>query len=246
MPSTDSAVIRRAKKDQWPHQNRQGKGGGREYAFAFLPVETRKHLEKRSTANINTEKETAVALRPEASPPTVEIETASLPALSTLKSWQVETMDARMIFMRLIEKAEPVIGTTKAIRTIAQQASHGELPIELKPFAKAANKRSGNDTSSRTLSERSLWRWWTDWTRSGKKAVVLAPNLGRDGDGHIVSAGSTEIPAWAPLFLAAYRVPQKISVAEAVDRMKLDDGMERPSTHQALVHVSTSCGLRKI
>ncbi|MBW4054353.1 MAG: hypothetical protein HIU83_02915, partial [Proteobacteria bacterium] len=233
MPSTESAVIRRAKKDQWPSQNRAGRGGGREYSFAALPPETRQHLEQRATASINTQSETAVAIRTEGATPAIEIETPELPSMTTLKSWQVGTMDARMIFMRLIEKAEPVIGATKAIRTIATQASHGELPAELNPFAKAANKRGGDDTSNRTLSERTLWRWWTDWTRSGKKAVVLAPNLGRDHDGHIVSAGSTEIPAWAPAFLAAYRVPQKISVAEAIGRMKLADGMKRPSISQA-------------
>lgn len=231
LPGTEQNVTSKAKREGWDFRNRQGKGGGREYAFTALPPETRKHLEKRSTANAI--KETAIAIHPEAATPAIEIETTPLPALSTLKGWQVETMNARMIFMRLIEKAEPVIGTTKAIRTIAQQASHGELPLELKPFAKAANKRSGDDASNRTLSERSLWRWWTDWTRSGKKAVVLAPNLGRDHDGHIVSAGTTEIPAWAPAFLAAYRVPQKISVAEAVDRMKLPVGILRPSIHQA-------------
>lgn len=231
MPGTESAVIRRAKKDQWQDRARQGKGGGREYSFTALPAETRKHLEKRATATINTD--TAVALRAEAAAPAVEVETAPLPELSSLKNWQVETMNARMIFMRLIEKAEPVIGVTKAIRHIAVQASHGDLPEDLQPFAKAANKRSGTDTSSRTLSERTLWRFWTAWTQSGKKAVVLAPNLGRDESGHIVSAGREEIPAWASFFLAAYRVPQKISVAEAVGRMKLADGMERPSVSQA-------------
>ncbi|MBW4056537.1 MAG: hypothetical protein HIU83_14275 [Proteobacteria bacterium] len=191
----------------------------------------RKHLEKRAIATIVNE--TAIAIRPEAALPSIEIETPDLPSMTTLKSWQRTTMDARMIFMRLIEREAAITNPTKAIKAIAITASHGELPTELKPFAKAANKRSGDDTSNRTLSERSLWRWWTDWTRSGKKAVVLAPNLGRDHDGHIVSAGTTEIPLWAPAFLAAYRVPQKISVAEAVDRMKLAAGMVRPSIHQA-------------
>lgn len=229
MPITESAVIRRAKKDLWAHINRQGKGGGREYAFTSLPAATRHHLEKQSITNLST----VPAVRPTVETPAIEVETAPLPELTSLKNWQVETMNARMIFMRLIEKAEPVIGTTKAIRHIAVQASHGDLPEELRPFAKAANKRSGDDTSERSLSERTLWRWWTAWTHAGKKAVVLAPNLGRDTSGQIVSAGRAEMPAWAPAFLAAYRVPQKISVAEAVERMKLAPGMERPSVHQA-------------
>lgn len=46
MPSSHSAVVRRAKRDDWESRPRTGKGGGREYAFGSLPVETQAALLK--------------------------------------------------------------------------------------------------------------------------------------------------------------------------------------------------------
>ncbi len=44
MPATHSAVIRRAKTEGWKSRARAGRGGGREYAFEALPVETQAAL----------------------------------------------------------------------------------------------------------------------------------------------------------------------------------------------------------
>lgn len=49
MPETESGVIRKVQKENWPYQKRSGRGGGREYALASLPAETRQAL-----ATINT------------------------------------------------------------------------------------------------------------------------------------------------------------------------------------------------
>lgn len=40
MPSTHSAVVRRSKREGWVDRPRAGRGGGREYAFESLPIET--------------------------------------------------------------------------------------------------------------------------------------------------------------------------------------------------------------
>lgn len=48
MPGTHSAVIRRAKREGWNHRQRSGRGGGREYAFSDLPLETQAELLKRA------------------------------------------------------------------------------------------------------------------------------------------------------------------------------------------------------
>lgn len=229
LPNAKKSIIAMAQREGWNYKEVNAAGGlRREYAITSLPTATRQHLESQSISTL-----AVPTVRAQAAVPVIEIETPALPELTSLKGWQVETMNARMVFMRLIEQAEPTLGATKAIRHIAIQASHGNLPVELRPYAKAANKRSGSDESNRTLSERTLWRWWTSWTHSGKKAVVLAPNLGRDDQGHVISAGREEIPPWAPQFLAAYRVPQKISVAQAVANMKLPAGIAPPSVHQA-------------
>jgi len=46
MPDTHSAVVRRAKRDDWESRPRAGRGGGREYAFDALPLETQAALMK--------------------------------------------------------------------------------------------------------------------------------------------------------------------------------------------------------
>ncbi|MCS4503860.1 Mu transposase C-terminal domain-containing protein [Arhodomonas aquaeolei] len=48
VPETRSAVIRRAKRDEWESRRRAGRGGGREYAFTSLPVETQAAILERT------------------------------------------------------------------------------------------------------------------------------------------------------------------------------------------------------
>ncbi|MGZ8916265.1 MAG: transposase domain-containing protein [Methylobacter sp.] len=44
MPETKSGVIRAAKRENWLHRTRTGKGGGKEYPLSALPEETRVYL----------------------------------------------------------------------------------------------------------------------------------------------------------------------------------------------------------
>lgn len=50
MPSIRENVARKARIENWHFRRRNGRGGGREYAFASLPEATRNAL---STSNIN-------------------------------------------------------------------------------------------------------------------------------------------------------------------------------------------------
>ncbi|MCK7581820.1 MAG: hypothetical protein MZV65_43510 [Chromatiales bacterium] len=52
LPSTDRAIQIRAKREGWAHRPRQGRGGGKEYAFDCLPLETREFLARQSLAAI--------------------------------------------------------------------------------------------------------------------------------------------------------------------------------------------------
>lgn len=169
----------------------------------------------------------AAAALPAARPETAVVAAAEkkLPAVTDLKDWQRETMDARLFFLRLVEKAEVTgIGVTRAIRTIVQQAQDGTLPEEAARFIPLANKRSGTDTKKRTLSERSLMRWWSDWNKAGKQIAALAPK----------AVEKRNVPAWGDAFLAAYRKPVKPSVAGALeDLAKVLPPAQCPSYHQA-------------
>jgi len=44
MPGTKRSINRLARWERWSSRTRQGRGGGREFAFCFLPPETREHL----------------------------------------------------------------------------------------------------------------------------------------------------------------------------------------------------------
>jgi putative transposase len=223
LPSTEQAINYRARKENWPSQPRAGRGGGKEFPLSVLPKETRDHLMGQLIARLpdtvanlpERATETAVAL----------IEKPALPAIATLKKWQRDTMDARIYFLRLVQEAAAKgLGITSAIRTLVQKSVQGELPPEAQAMVHLANQKSGTDTKKRALSERSLMRWWSEWNKGGKQASALAPKaVERD-----------EIPAWVPYFLQVYRVPQKISVAHALEDLPavLPPAIEAPSEHQ--------------
>lgn len=61
VPATHSAVVRRAKRDGWDFRQRQGRGGGREYAFASLPIETQAALLKQQAPKKQARKPAPVA-----------------------------------------------------------------------------------------------------------------------------------------------------------------------------------------
>jgi putative transposase len=50
LPSTESATIRRAKREAWPGQKRAGRGGGWEYPLSALPRQARDALLAREAA----------------------------------------------------------------------------------------------------------------------------------------------------------------------------------------------------
>jgi len=225
LPGTLKGVLQKAERESWPPQKRAGRGGGREYPLSALPAETRNYLLDRMVTSL-PEKVCQLPVKTVETLPTTIDPAADLPALTTLKKWQTETMDARIYFMRLIERAASSgFGITQAIRRIVRQAADGSLPEEAQAMVAIANKRSGKDTLKRGLSETSLMRWWSVWLKKGKKAQALAPK----------AVETDAIPNWAPYFLKVYQVPQKISVAHAIEDLSaiLPSGIKMPSEHQA-------------
>lgn len=225
LPNSERGVQKVAERESWPYQKRAGRGGGREYPITALPAETRDHLLDRMVATL-PEKICNLPILATETLPAVAEPAANLPAITTLKKWQVETMDARIFFMRLIEQAgDAGLGITQAIKRIVRQAADGSLPAEAHAMVPLANKRSGKDTRKRTLSETSMMRWWSTWIKKGKQSQSLAPKaIERD-----------DLPPWAPFFLKVYQVPQKISVTHAIEDLAgvLPPGVQMPSEHQA-------------
>ncbi len=225
MPGTERSVQRKADRENWPFRKREGRGGGREYPLSCLPSEARDHFMNAIIAELPEKVCQLPAITSEALPQAVP-EGKQLPSITTLKSWQTLTMDARIYFMRLIEQAEKTgIGVTRAIRTLVDQAMAHTLPPEAQVMVTLANQRSGKDTRKRALSHRSLMRWWAEWNKNGKNPAALAP---RDTE-------RTGLPPWVPYFLKCYQVPQKISVIQALEDLRsiIPDEIDLPSESQA-------------
>jgi len=159
--------------------------------------------------------------------PAVPEAAADLPALTLLKTWQRETMDARLYFMRLLEQAKGTGrgGLARMLVNMEKRSREGSLPLEAQALVRVANKRHGADGGKRALSQSTLKKWWMAWLDSGKNPAALAPK----------DTERKELPAWAAPFLACWQKPQKPSVAAALDNLKtvLPPDIPMPSYHQA-------------
>jgi len=210
IPKTESAVIRLAAREAWPHQKRAGRGGGKEYPVAALPAETREHLTRKAIANVPAVHQQAPVPAPCAS---------IQPAVTTsqLKQWQRDIMDARVAIMRLIEKAAPLVGVNKAINTIVKASINGEL----EEYA-AANARKGQ---GRTLSYDGIMKWWRKWKAASGDAMSLVP---KDTENYLE-------PAWAQSFMACWSKPQKPCLTEVLEAYEklIPAGIPLPNYGQA-------------
>jgi len=194
MPTTIQGVNYKAKNEQFIARYRTERGGGFEYHLSTLPEKTKMHLHRLAMAETQPEQVLAV------------IEEDESIDLSALKKWQRDIFEARVILFREFERLQRTFGTTRAWKKLVALAKYEELPEHLQKLVPVANARSGE--AGRKLSKSTLLRWYQ--TVQEKGIVGLAPK----------GASSCEIPVWAPYFLKCYQLPQKPSVATAIENMK--------------------------
>lgn len=164
-----------------------------EYAFASLPQATKDALLDRSVSAANSEVE-----KPEAEP---EREDRTLPRYEDLNDDQLQVMAARVSLVREIQRMEKLTTQKKAILTLVANAQLENLTPYLAERVVLANDRK---TAKRTISERSLKRYLSDFNTHGERA--LAPKR-RQKD--------MRVPEWLPQFLKFYQRPQKPPIAAA-------------------------------
>lgn len=218
LPGTERRVRSKAEREGWPSRQRTGRGGGCEYPITALPDATREHL---LGALMTVATETLPAVIPATLP--VPVAPHAVQDLADLKTWQQRRMDARLAFVRVIERAAVTVGVNQAVATLVEQSKAGTLPEQLQGLVMVANARSGSN-GERALSRRTLLRWWSEYKAAGGNYAALAP----------AKAERNELPPWATLFLKVYRVPQKISVSMAVRDLEaiLPPGTICPSESQ--------------
>lgn len=188
LPITESGVIRRAK--EWPHRERSGRGGGREYPVSALPAKAhdaylRLHMARPTPA-----------LR-EAAP-------APLQAVGELKGWQASIMNGRLVLVREVLRLSRISGRTRVVDTLVEQANAGALAPELQAAVEAASAKKGTRAA---LSTRTLWRWIKDFEAANGNPAALAPAPS--------AKEKPDAPAWLADFLDFYALPSKPSVTAA-------------------------------
>ncbi len=191
MPGTDRGVRKSADRDVWTSRKRQGKGGGREYAFSSLPRQTQDYLLHQAAQQI------AVAKVSEADTPPVPVDTPS--STTELADGQRAVMQARLRVLDFIDELRIQVGSTgRAVSIFVDMARAGTLPAEMVDILRTANARRGN---GRLAHKATIYRWLERRERMG--TIAVAPKGGM----------KSTPPVWLPKLLALYQRPQKPSIS---------------------------------
>lgn len=196
-----------AAREHWEGQGRLGSKAV-EYRFAALPKETQSAL---ISAVVKESQPVQVAV------PTSETTERDAISASRLSEDQRSVMTARLAFVREIERMSQTITQQRAIDTLVQLAKAEQLSPYLTERVHRANDRK---TGDRTLSERTLKRWLSDYRQQGETG--LAPGR-RQKD--------LSLPNWSASFLTCYQRPTKPSVEAAYAEFALKHPAQRPSIH---------------
>lgn len=202
LPGTERNVRAFAQREGWEGQRRLG-SKAIEYAFAALPTETQNALIAQAIG--------------QAEPEPVEPQ-GDAAETRRLTDTQRRVMTARVAFVREIERMSQMVSQQRAIQTLVDMASAGELSPYLNERVSIANDRK---TETRTLSERTLKRWASAFKKHGERG--LAPKR-RKAD--------MSMPPWAGDFLKRYQRPQKPSVEAAYQLLVEQTEPPHPSIHQ--------------
>lgn len=239
-PASPQGVNKRATQQGWPCRRSQDSSHAREYPVAaILPTLTDT---ARDILLSHISQQAAAGLPAPAVPAGVALSRVELVGDTTrMTHSQRAIMDARAAILAWVEMLAPMAGgITQARHQAERQAKAGMLPAEIARLAPLANAKAGK-AGGRTLSGRSLRRWYTDRAAAGGKTSALAPKIPEPDMG---------IPPWGPALLALYRTPQKRSLKEVVEKdlakpEALPEGIKPPSYDQAKRWLSKVCSVEK-
>ena len=203
LPGTAFGVRKLADRQGWEGQRRLG-SKAIEYSVAVLPKEAQNAL---LVAQLGTPPALVEAPEPVAAS-YVYNERDGL-SVSRLTDDQRAVMTARLAFIREIERMSQAVTQQRAIETLIELAKTGDLSPYLMERVERANDRKAE---GRTLSERTLKRWLTNFRRHGE--VGLAPERRKK---------DMSVPSWAADFLKHYQRPQKPSVEAAYYAFKAEN-----------------------
>jgi putative transposase len=235
MPGTVAGVLYKAGKDNWPSRQREGRGGGREYAASALPKATQKALQAQRDEVVQNppnppftkggenftkggEHSASLSKGGETALP------CPAPAITLkeyeIRDWQRDQRDARDGVCQAIKRLMlNEMSLDRAYKLLIGQAfnagpdSQEHRQLEQAKDARGLKKAVGE---IHYPSLRSIQRWM--------EAGDLTPKARKK---------DLAVPAWTRDFLACYQQPQKPSVDAAYAEFCRHYGnQDKPSIHQ--------------
>lgn len=210
MPGTERGVRKMGDRESWPHRQREGRGGGREYAASALPKTTLAHL-------------TDIAISETVKAVVAESVNRRGIVLSEyeVRDWQREERDARAGVCQAVRVMAEQHGLSldKAFHRLVWEAENaGEQSHQWKQLELAKDNRGRSKISGKANfpSLRSVQRWLgdQDLTPAARKKDLA-------------------VPSWSDDFLDCYQQPQKPSVEHAYAEFCRHYGsQDKPSIHQ--------------
>lgn len=152
-----------AKKYNWEHRRRSGRGGGKEYPATALPASARKALSKRllvaPAEKINLPAEVSKLI----------------PDARFVKGWQLHAAEARATLIAYVESLRAVhaISLGNAIETLVgvleEAKNTKDLDKETENLVKTAAiaNRRGGKLGERTVSRPTMYRWIKERDEAG-------------------------------------------------------------------------------
>lgn len=210
IPSTESGMIRLARRENWEAQQRMGKGGGFEYHISNLPKDARKALEDQQIQAMMPRLHESKAL--------IAKPASTLQAETSMTHRQRSTADARgTVINAVTAMCDNGVSKEAAITTLLTQARTRQLetlnPALDKALQLAKDPRGRSEDNY--PSARSIKRWFS------KDVKELAPKSKRE----------LKIPSWANAFLMCWQRPEKPSVEHAYRQFTANYEGTPPSIH---------------
>ncbi|SNR59376.1 putative transposase [Humidesulfovibrio mexicanus] len=208
------AVRKRADREGWKSHQREGRGGGNDWLLASMPKATRDQV-LAAVLSQEPAEEPNLPVPSQSTAPAIPAESSLV--IAQLTERQRRTMEARLVFVREVERLTAAAGKETAVRGLVEAARGHRLAKHLQALVNVANDRPGKG-EERGLSRRRLYGWCAVYAIAG--AAALAPqHKQRD----------MSVPPWANEFLALYQTPQHPSVADCLRRLEWPG--QKPTIH---------------
>ncbi len=230
------AIHARVKRQGWEPTGERVQGGGDTYYVDTLPLgakdrkKVKAYLKDKELDAIETKENHLPAIQETAPVPALASAPGPTP-MESLPDWQRNCADARLMLLCVVRAGVSSGYRVKpAINKLIEKAASGELG-HLQHLIPQANARAGK-SGSRTLSARTVLRWWAEWKNSGFQASALVPDSERQ---------PRPEPAWADFFMTAWKKPQKPALTDVLTDLAktIPAHVPMPSYDQARRYLTT-------